>query len=781
MILRNFLVTLRRFKLASLLNITGLSLAFASFVIIMIQVMYDLRYDAFYESSDRLYRVELKWGEDQYSGNISRPVGESIKEKVGSISGGGLLYGTGGNFYTQAQGKDNATECVLGTLDSSFLRIFEFKTISGEISKIDYLDNIIISESLAKRFFNTVNAAGEVLYKNEKPFNVVAVYKDFPQNSCMKENSIYQLPNPKDPFLTNHSEWSFTYIYELHPQARLDTTTSEILTALVETFGTDQMSFKRGDIRLSNLHDIHFTNDIDYDSFEKANKTTTYTLFAIAILIVVIAMINFVNFSTSLVPIRIRSINTQKVLGSSTAKLRLSMIFEAVGLSLIAFGVALLLIYLLGRTSFPSFLSASMALQDNWILISILGVISLSTGCLAGLYPAIYSTSFAPALVLKGSFGLSPKGRALRSSLIGFQYVVSFVLIVAAIFVREQNDFMKSHDMGFQRENMLNVWVPNQVAKNPQAFKNKLLENTAIKGVAFADGPLVSNGKMGWGREFKGKTITYDCFPVSVEILDLLELKIVDGRNFMAEDSLKIEGTFIFNEVAAKKFNIVVGDKLGGHSDTPAEVVGIVRNFNFQPMQYGIRPLALYVMGSRPWRYQRMAFISVHGDVMAAKEYIEKTLREVAPDTKEISVTFVDDTIGQLYAKEDSLASLISIFSLLAISISIIGVFGMVMFDTQYRRKEIAVRKVHGSTIGQILMMFARSYIRIVLICFVVSVPIGYYIMYRWVQNFEYQCSIEWWIFAVSLVVVLFITISTITFQCLKAAMTNPVKYLKSE
>lgn len=780
LILFNLVGMIRRYKSSLILNILGLSIAFTSFVVIMIQVTYDLRYDAFHEKAGRLYRIEAKMV-DEYTCHISAQLGyEMIKSSPEIEMGCWYNRINNAKFYTEQMGKENAMSSRCTQVDSAMFSMFEFQFISGDIDQINNVDNIIISEKIALKYFNTTNAVGKVLLHGESPFVIVGVFKNFPDNTFLKQLDIVRLHEEGSLSRQNANNWNFPFLVLLRDGADPHQVAKEMTERLETEKLLGDRQLQDDFMRLTLLNDVHFDSVIKYDSFEKASYATTMTLLSMAFIILLISSINFINFATALVPQRIRNINTQKVLGSTVGILRVSLLVEALIISIISFGLSLLFIYFINTTSFPSLISASINIADNALLIAILAGVAVLTGLIAGLYPAFYTTSFAPAMILKGSFGLSPRGRKLRTMLIGFQFLISFIFVSSAIFIRVQNDFMKKHDLGFNRENILNVYVPNEIAQKPSAFRDKLMQNPNIKGLTFADGNIVSTGKMGWGRGFKDNSIMFDCFPVSTEFIEVMGMRVVDGRGFIESDSLRSDGVFIFNKTAVDAFGIKVGDKIEGHEEM-AEVVGIVEDFNFQTMQYPIAPICLYVMGTNPWYYPGLAYIRVSGDITAAKEHIENTLRTVAPDIKNINVYMMDDGINQLYKKEDNLALLITIFSVIAILISIIGVFGIVMFDTRYRRKEIAIRKVHGSSIAQILSMFTKYYVYMVAICFVVSVPIVFYIIGIWLESFAYRSEIHWWIFAIALTLITFITVITVIVECMKAATKNPVKSINAE
>ena len=317
------------------------------------------------------------------------------------------------------------------------------------------------------------------------------------------------------------------------------------------------------------------------------------------------------------------------------------------------------------------------------------------------------------------------------------------------------------------------------------SFEQKLRQNPKVKDVTFAGNWLVSNTKMGWGREFDGHRVQLDVLPVSPDFIDFFGMTIKEGRNFYPSDDLDPDGTFIMNEQTMLKFPFLkLGARLQGHVGEPAEIVGIVKDFNFKPLHYGIDPIALYVFGSDPWWPLSVVYAKIDGeDIAGTFQWIRDCIEEFNPEINgnDVYLRFMDESIGRLYEKEEKLNSLIAITAILSLVISLVGILGIVSFETQFRRKEIALRKVHGATIGMILKMLNRHYIIMTLICFAVSVPVAYSIMKAWVKGFAYQAPVPVWIFLSALAAVLAVTVLTVTLQARRAANANPVDSLHDE
>ena len=791
--MQTILLRLKRLFSTNALNILGLSIAFAAFIIIMVQVNYDFTYDKCYKDADRIYRIETL---DSHTGEfgpfIPRPMGELIINSFPEIEkGGGATLGYDKAYFAKPDDTKEAIPCSFRQVSHTLPEVFDFEMIAGNLEELSKPVSMIIPESMAKILFGDESAVGKELFagydKNHvtkreevEAIPIVGVYRDFPQNASI-ENAVYL--NIHDYCIDDRSEGGFAYYLKLYESANPKALAKEIENfVMTNYYNVDENYVYTGFFRLNRMHDVYFSRDLC--AFDlKGNYSITISLLTIAILIVVIAIINFINFSMATIPLSIRRINTMKVLGSTNAALRIQQIINVIILSLASYGIALLIVYTLADTSFASFVSADLHLNNNVKILIFSGLLAIITGIIGGLYPAFYSTSFPPAIVLKGSFGLSANGRRLRSSLIAFQYVISITLLIVSIFIFVQNSFMKKHDKGFRSENILTVWTSLKVINQKDAFLNQLKANPNILDLTFADGPIVANGKMGWGRDYKEESVSFNCFPVATNFMDFFGFEVIAGRGFRESDELKRNGTIIFNEVAVEQFEFELDDVIEGHkSDAPADIVGIVKNFNFQPMQYKIQPIAFYVFGSEPWRWQTFAFIKITGkDFKNSIEHIRKTLIEFDPNLSDVNVNFMDNDIEMLYQREDNLAKLILIFCALSVFISIIGVLGLIFFETQFRKKEIGIRRVFGSSVSEILSMFNKEYLKITAICYFISIPIAVLIIKEWLKNFAYRSPIPFWVWIVAFVVIFALTAIVISLQSLRTARSNPVNSIKSD
>lgn len=800
---RNFITTLRRYKMSSLLNIVGLTLAFTAFYVIMTQVWWELGYNRSLRDVERIYLVENEdWYQPgRWSSWLNRPVAERTIASTPGVEAGGCFWGGFGDgpCWTRneaSMGYDKFTVSS-GQVSLPLLDVFSFRAVEGAVQDLGKPKSVILSRSAAARM--RVGVGSIVWFGAEEPRaedarEVVAVFEDFPDNSLLSGCEMaYDLGEES---LDDASEWSFNYFVKLHPGAdpaeferQWVKVSREMQRERIERAaageGDGDDDSEEFDVRMSPLRGIYFETDSEVPGMQ-GSFVTTCTLLFIAVLVIVLAFINFVNFFFALVPVRIRTVNTFKVFGAPTASLRFNFVFEAFGLVLIGLLAAWYVSFLLQGTEFASYISAPLALTQNLPVVGMVVAAAFAMALAASLYPAWYITSFAPAMVVKGSFGGTRSGRRLRAILLGVQFFISISLIVATAFIRLQHGYMMDYDMGFDKERLVAVRVSNAAAHSYDALRQKLLTDPQVAAVTGASGQLVSEGRMGWGRDFKGRRIAFQCYPVQWNFLEVLGIPVTEGRDFRETDMRRDRGALIFNEAARREFGIEVDDRMNGFSnDEP--VVGICADFNFKPLQYGVSPFAFYIMPapSAGWKLPRNIYVRMApgADITALTEHIRRCVAEVDPriEPAAIAVHVFDEELGREYGAERKLTMIVGLFALLAVVIALMGVFGLVLFETQHRRREIAVRRVMGASRGEILAMFNRRYLLLVIVCFVLAVPVSAWAVGHWLAGFAYSVPIYWWVFALALCAVLAITALTVTVRSWRAANENPAESVKGE
>jgi putative ABC transport system permease protein len=593
--------------------------------------------------------------------------------------------------------------------------------------------------------------------------------------------------------MDNWNQWGFNYFIKLVKGADIkdfeEAAAKIACDSWIKTCNINEQNVTEENRRsmaphLMLLTDNYFADNVGHPG-KSGNRTTTITLLVIAIFVMVIAFINYINFFFAMVPLRLRSINTRKILGSSRFQLVMSSVGESVLMVVIALGLAVAVVTLFRQSTLASLIDTSLDFSQNWVIVVLTVGLALLISVVASIYPALFATSFNPAFALKGTFGTAQKGKAFRIGLIGLQFTVSIVLIICAIFVHQQRSFMMEHDMGFNKEYLLQSHVTWELANNRETVESRLKTDAAIKDIAWGNGPFVANSRMTWNREFNDESVHWQVYPVSWNFLRFMGIDIVEGRDFTPADE-QSSGIYIFNETARDMYKITLEDQIEGHDGQVAEIAGFCKDFNFASLRQEIRPFAFYVYGKDPWHICMRLYIRTEAgvDVPALMERITKTLNDLDPDLGDgmsYEVWPFSESIENQYKKEQNLSKLVTLFTVLAIVISLMGVFGLVMFETEHRRKEIGIRRVHGATVQQILAMFNSRFVKIVLVCFVIAVPVSIVIMRRYLEGFAYQVPLYVWVFALALVAVLGVTVAVVTLRSLRAATVNPVKSLRNE
>ena len=806
---RNFLTTLRRYKISSLLNVIGLTLAFTAFYVIMTQVWWELGYNRSLHEADRIYLVENEdWYEPgKWSSWLNRPVPERVIASTAGVEVGGCMWGGFGSGTCWTSNEPsfgyNKFSASCGSVSLPFLDVFAFRSVEGDVHDIGKPKSVIVSREAAERM--RVGVGSLIWVDTDEPqpdgaMEVVAVFEDFPDNSLLGECEVVK--NLGETNLYTTSEWSFNYFVKFRPGAdpdefarqwtnvnqEMQREAAEKRAAAGDAADDDDESGIYG-VRLSPVSDLYFESDSQAPC-RQGSVVTTYTLLGIAVLVIVLAFINFVNFFFALVPVRIRTVNTFKVFGAPASSLRFNFVFEAFGLVLIALLAAWYVSFALQGTEFASYISASLALSQNLEVVGLVAVVAFVMALAASLYPAWYITSFAPALVVKGSFGGTRSGRRLRTLLLGVQFFISIGLIIATSFIRLQHDYMMHYDMGFDKENLLAVRLSERGAVSYDALRQKLLSDPQVKDVTGATSRLVSVGRMGWGREFKGRQVAFQSYVVQPDFLRVMGIPITDGRDFLESDFDKELGTMIFNEAARREFEMQVGDRINGFVSPDEQIVGFCADFNFKPLQYGVSPFCFYLLPKKIqqenyWHLPHVVYVRMTpgADFAAVTAHIRRCIAEVDPRTEpgDIVVRVFDEELGLEYDNERKLTAIVGLFALLAVVIALMGVFGLVLFETQHRRREIAVRRVMGASRGEILAMFNRRYVMLVAVCFVLAVPVSIWAVRHWLAGFAYAVPLYWWVFALALAGVLAVTALTVTVRSWRAVNENPAESVKSE
>ena len=779
LIIRNFFRLFQRFRVAMSLNILGLSVAFIAFLLLMMQWDYDRTFDRHDPNADKIYRIDRNG-----VAVICRPLAEMITQQASPHIQAGCLLNIEKEmpFIVDRNGDQVTFKESYISATPDIVDVFHFDMIEGDTKALEERSKFLIPQSIARKWFGDEPAVGKAIYSLQgNSCTVGGVYRDFPENNSMR-NAVYRSMGDENKGVWNNWNYNFYIRTDLaDPQA-----VQEIITTYFNKESTRSADSRIGEemeLTATVLPALHFAPSVFFDNTPRTSPQTMVLIFSLGIVILLIAGINYTNFSTAISPLRMKNINTQKVLGATTGELRRALLVESVMVCFFAFVLGVLILWNLEKTALSQLIKADIHVWHHPYLLLITGGISIVLGIVAGAYPAYYTTSFAPALVLKGSFGLSPKGRALRKVLMSFQFVASFALIIGSAFMFLQNRYAHTVSLGFDKEALIVSDLDLKTQHDYKVLENQLKRHAEIADVTFSSTVIASSDSyMNWGREYKGEDISYNVLPVSTTFARVMGIHPIEGRDFREDDQHTKYGAYLINERMAKAYNLKAGDMIDS-----TVVAGIVPDFHYASLRTSISPAAMIVFGSMwvgdnpEYAYSHIYVKTQKGaNIADAIDIVRSEMNAISPDYP-FNVRFFDDVLNQLYEDEQRLTTLITLFSLLAVFISVVGVFGLVVFDSESRRKEIGIRKVLGSTTSEILLMFNKSYAYILVICFIIAAPLAWYAVDGWLQNFAYKIPIYWWVFPLAFVLVSVVTLLTVTYQNWHAANENPVNSIKNE
>ena len=806
-ILRNMLYMARRFKTATALNFLGLVVAFAAFYLLMTQVVYNRSYNASIPDGERVFRFEAKMGTDSPWGiNCNRPVNailsempqvEAMTELATWVQTREFLVGASAGTGDGSSGMSVVEHSCVGSNLTPFGAI-SARCLDGKLSWDEYSDRtLIIPASLAKKLFGRTDVAGQPLYSKTDTLTVRGVYEDFPANCSFKNWVLYATRDN----LEDWSEWSYTAYVKLRAGIDAEAMMQGFSAQFKELMWKQQWGgalaagavsegqesevramfdrqFDNRGYRLRPIRDTYFSG---VSGDDKGNPAMLFVLELACVLVIIIAAINFLNFVLAESPMRVKSVNTRRVLGEGLARLRLGIIAETVLMSLMACGVALAVCAIIGKE--PSeLLLGSIALGDHIDLLLFMILLAVAVGFVAGVYPAFFVTSFQPALVLKGSFGLTPKGRKLRSVLVALQLGIALLMVAYISILLMQSRYIYNSDYGFDKDEVIYAQLTEEHFGKKDAIRTELLRQSGVADVSFSNFVLGSqDGYMGWGRGDNDHHITFTSMPVDWRYLRTMGIKVIEGRDFTEHDG----DCYIINEAARRQWPWVKMDQKLLDNDLP--VIGVCEDIRYASTRKDRHqePLAFVIMGEafKEWG-DRLRVVNIRVtagiDKVALRRQISDILTRMGSG-EQVEAKFLDQKLEDLYQEEFRFIQQVGWFSAICLIIALIGVFCMTMFETEYRRKEIGIRKVFGSSTKEILLMFCRHYTWLIAVSFIVAAPIAWYLGRQWLENFAERTPVYWWIFPLSLLMVGVITMTTVIIQSWRTATENPINSIKTE
>lgn len=739
--MKNIVKNLWRYKQATILNVIGLSTAFAAFILIAMQLRYDISYNKQHENYESIYM--LSRGSSSWW--WSRPHAREIKENVSEIeylSVLGKLFSNRCILLGDKESDNNIINTTVRTCHGDLTKIFTFNFIDGDANALYNQNGMIVSERFAKKWYGNKSPIGQHIMNNDGTYIIGAVFETFTDNGFLRDDVFVNVGNIAYDNYENFNNLIFVKTVKGISKNILNEKVTE------QYYKDYQNSQQKHTIQSEPLSNVRYT-------YEGYSRALYILLFSLAILIVVLAAINFINFTISMVPLKIKGINLRKIMGARVGELRIGMIAESVILILLSFIIALGLVELLKDSTLNSIFYDS-TFKTNILVYLISFGVALVVGIVSGLYPAFYATSFPPALILKSNYALSVRGVKFRKWLIGFQFFVTFCFIIGAFFIHLQHNFMMEHDGGYIKEGVVRINHGIDF-KAHELVKQEFLKHPMIKDVTFTHDPIGVNREiMSWGRDYSKGRLNIDVLIVAHNFLDFFGIKMIEGRNFTENDEFSENGYFLATKSVMDKYDLLPNENIEGHRDE-TEVIGVCENVAVRNIKVTHRPLMLYIYGKHPWNPLGNAYIKVTGNSKEITKYIHSCYKKADPNTI-VDINYIEDEILATYKEENTAKYIMQCLSVVAIVISLIGVLGLVSFDTKYRRKEISLRRIQGATVNNILKMFSISYVKILLIAFCVAAPAMFLAVGFWLVFFAYQVDLYWWVFASALLIVFVLT-----------------------
>ena len=780
----------RRYRAATLLNLLGLGIAVATFYLFMTQVIYNRTYNRNILNHERTFRLEIYGGVfgDRWGGEACRPFVTLLKD-VPHVEAAMDVSPYVNDGTVKVNGREITVPIV--NISKPGIEFFCGKLIYGSSKEwMSGAPTAIVSRSTAEKMFGTANAVGKTFLSDDKEITVVGVSEDMPDN-CTIGNGLYLCEN--DEGLQDYSEWSFSIYVRLDDAANAPKVERGFKQAFMKANGIDdEKEFDRQvgmKFRLTSMDDVYFSG---VGIKDKGNRSVVDVLTVASFFVIFIAMLNLLNFTLSEMPIRIRGINTRRVMGASAGSLRLRLIMENVALAVVGLLIGVLLIVAFERSeACMKLVSGDIALSSHWALVAAVVIAAIAVGALSAVVPAWYGTSFAPAMVLKGSFGLSPRGRKLRMAIMGVQFVVAFALAIYIGVMVSQSRYIFNTDYGFSRSQIVYSILSQEAMGKRDAIRAELLKLPFVESVGYAQNTLgISDSYMAWGRGSGDKQMSLQVIPCDYNYLRTMGVKVSEGRDFRESDMKT--GAYVLNKAAMQQYSwLRLGELIGRQSDWGDQsnytIVGVCDNFKIKSMRNDNSKIAVAFLIMGPDMQQwgdRLAQVFVrvakNYDKVEAKKRIAQVLNRL-DGSQEYDMKFLDDGLQRTYADEFRFISQVKLFALICILITIIGVFSLTMFETEYRRKEIAIRKVMGSSTWSVIRLFAIRYAGPLVAAFVIAAPIGWLLSAQWLRSFAEHTPIYWWLLPLAFVTVSTVVILTVVVQSWKVATANPVDSIKAE
>jgi len=772
---------LLRNKVFSVINITGLAIGMAAALLIFIWVQNELSYDRFYANESSLYKLYLRQNNNGniYTGDITTgPMGKTLKQDFPEVKSTSRIYWTIERLFNYG---DKSIKAKGNDVDKSFLSIFSFPLLKGNASNaLEGTNSIVITEDLASKLFGTKDPINKIItVDNKDSYKVTGVLKNLPDNTQFDFNYLVSLSANENTYGNTWDNYTYNTYVQLEPNTSVNDFNNKIKKELEKYTGEkDTRMF------LYPVSKLHL-----YSTFENGKPVggridTVRLLLIIAALILLIACINFMNLSTAQSQKRAKEVGVRKVIGAGKSKLILQFLCESIVMAFVAGVVALVLVEL-SLPSFNELINKSLSLnyRNPFLWLGLFGFILL-TGLLAGSYPAFYLAAFKPVKVLKGVVKSIKNPFSPRKILVVTQFSIAIILIISTIIVYHQIKFVENRNTGYNINNLVEVPLEGDIRKNFDLIKNELINKSVITAMCKNSLGVTVDGATRQGLSWEGSkpddgNITFSKVGTDGDFAKTLDLKLLDGRDINMNAYPSDSTAALLNEAAVKAMGIK--DPVGKYINEAGKkytIVGVFKNFIIGSPYNPVMPMI--VVATNWWTYTTILRFNSKNSMADNLHTAEQVFKKYNP-AYPFTYHFVDEEYQQKFSDEKQTQTLAALFAGLTIFISCLGLFGLAAYMAENRSKEIGIRKVLGANVRTIVQMLSKEFVLLVIVSIVIATPIGWLLMNKWLQNYNYRIEIGWQVFVLAGVIAILIALLTVSFQAIKAAIANPVNSLRSE
>ena len=786
---------LTQHKVYSFINVFSLAIGITTCLVIFLFITDELSFDGFHQKKENIYRldeVQSFPGMSPQKVALSMPgMGPNLLNEMPEVTGFTRFWVWGNLLYQQ-----NETQLVIertAVVDSTFLELFNFELRQGNpLTALDEPNSIVLTEATARKLVGDKDVVGQQLVIDDKNYQVTGILANVPENSHLQYEALVSINTVTRENPEFNDQWGSNFMVTyllLAPQTDVAQLESKFPAFLQSHMGED--ATESYTLFLQSLSDVHLgSTDIehDYQNYRKFDGTYIRIFSILAFFVLIIASINFMNLSVARSTTRSKEVGIRKAIGAVKQQLVRQFLGESVLLTFIALVLSLVM-----TTLFIPYLNA---VTDRSLSLStifnhadvLLGVLALAVlvGVLSGFYPAFFLSSFQPAQVLKGKLASLNRKSLLRSSLVVVQFATAIALIVGTVLAMQQLSFMKSRDIGFNKDQMMLIPMNGTANEQYETIKNELLAQAGVVGVT-ASGQRIGNNFHQTGVKMKNDTtvreLTSSQVNVDYDFLEVYDIPVQQGRSFSRDYATDPGYAFIINEALAKELGLAdpIGAQFGFgwyNNDTLGTIIGVTHDFNFNSLHHAVNTLAIHLHPD--WGFDELSVKISPDNAAQSIQAVQSTWERLVPD-RPFEYAFLDEHFETLYQADEQMSKVVSIIAGLAIIIACLGLFGLASIVTEQRTKEIGIRKVLGASLIQLLVSLSKNFALLIVLAFLISVPVTYFMIQEWLSGFAFRISVGVWVFIFAGGLSLLVALITVSFQTTRAALANPVDALRSE